>query len=110
MGFIALFLMGTYLLADAMSYWVVTPDGRYEIIYPEWSRVANPVMGWQELAMTPYDPPDGFNGFREWYPRLVPDKKPQLMAPLAGVGVYALAAGLLWWLALRRFEREGRTE
>ena len=78
---------------------------------PEWSRVANPAMAWQALAMNPEeDPPEGPYGSRKWRPRVVPDQPPRLAAPLAGVAVYGVAAGLLWLLALRRFEREGREE
>jgi hypothetical protein len=95
-----------------MSRKVTTPTGGYRIEYPTWSRVVNPVMAWQELAMTPEDPdpPRGPYGQRLWNPRILPDQTPKLLAPLAGVALYAAAAGGLWWLALRRFDREGREE
>lgn len=115
MGFVALSLIGTYLLADAMSHQVATESGTVggTIIrkeFPEWSRAINPVMGWQELAMTPDDRPVGRPEFGYPVPRLLPDHPPRLLAPLAGVILYAGAAALLWWTALRRFEREGRED
>ena len=111
-GFVALSLIGTYLLADAMSHREIVPaTGPPTRSFPEWSRVANPVMAWQSLAMNPEDdPPVGYNGSRIWDPTVFPKQKPHLTAPLAGVAAYGIAAGLLWLLALRRFEREGREE
>jgi hypothetical protein len=114
MGFVALSLIGTYLLADAMSRKVFVTQssssgsGISMTVYPEWSRVANPVMAWQELAMSPDDPPGDYNGYRRWRPRFVPDQPPNLVLPLGGAAAHGLAAAILWWLALRRFEREGR--
>jgi ABC-type transport system involved in multi-copper enzyme maturation permease subunit len=113
MGFVALSLIGTYLLADAMSQRVPmggSSGATTVTVYPDWSRALNPVMAWQELAMSPDDQPTGHNGMRPWNPRFVPDQTPNLKLPLAGVAVYGSAAALLWWLALRRFEREGREE
>ena len=116
MGFVAVSLIGTYLLADAMSRRVPvggsagTSGVAMETVYPEWSRAVNPLMAWQALAMSPEDPPGGFNGMRPWKPRWVPDEPPHLQLPLVGVGAHGLLAALLWWLALRRFEREGREE
>jgi ABC-type transport system involved in multi-copper enzyme maturation permease subunit len=116
MGFVALSLIGTYLLADAMSRRVPVSGSSGAsgaatmTVYPDWSRVANPVMAWQELAMSPDDPPGGYNGLRPWKPRWAPDQPPNLMLPLAGVAAHGLAAAVLWWLALRRFDREGREE
>jgi hypothetical protein len=111
-GFVALSLIGTYLLADAMSHRAIVPaTGPPTRSFPEWSRVANPVMAWQSLAMNSEDdPPNGDYGYRKWDPTVFPKQKPHLTAPLAGVAAYGIAAGLLWFLALRRFEREGREE
>jgi hypothetical protein len=67
-------------------------------------------MAWEELAMTPDDPPGGYNGMREWHPRVRPERWPDLRPPLAGVLLYGVLAGGLWLLAVRRFEREGREE
>jgi hypothetical protein len=110
MGYVALSTIATFLLADALSYQGSTPSGGVTKVYPTWSRVANPGMAWEELAMTPDDPPGGFNGLREWHPRVVPDRWPDLAPPLAGVILYGLTAGGLWWMAVRRFEQEGREE
>lgn len=108
-GFVALSLIGTYLLADATARKGKTPTGFTTTEYPTWSRTANPLMAWQELAMSPENPP-GWNGLPEWQLWLRPVRWPDLMPPMAGVGAYAAAAGLLWLLALRRFEREGRED
>ena len=112
MGFVALSLMGTYLLADALSHRQADPNGGPTTkVFPEWSRIANPLMAWQALAMNPEDdPPGGYMGFREWRPHVLPDQRPNLIAPLSGVLLYAASAGLLWLLAVRRFDREGREE
>lgn len=115
MGFVALSLIGTYLLADAMSHTVATEGAFRGSIhmtteYPDWSRAVNPVMAWQELAMTPADQHDRPSDLTFFIPAVLPDHPPRLMAPLAGVLLYAGAAALLWWFALRRFEREGRED
>jgi ABC-type transport system involved in multi-copper enzyme maturation permease subunit len=115
MGFTALSLIGTYLVADAASQRVLVevPGSQNKVPaheYPEWSRVVNPMMAWAELAMTPEDDERGMNGFHKWEPRWTPDRPPRLLAPLAGIAVHGFAAALLWWLALRRFEREGRED
>jgi ABC-type transport system involved in multi-copper enzyme maturation permease subunit len=108
MGSIAIFLIGTFLLADAMSHRERTPSGESRTEYPKWSRVISPVMAWQELTMSPDDPLAGSNSARGFHPRIIPDHHPRLLAPLVGVGIFGIAAGLLWLLAVRRFEREGR--
>jgi hypothetical protein len=110
MGFLALSTIATYLLADALSHREPNSSGVMTTAYPTWSRVVNPGMAWAELAMTPDDPPDGYNGYRRWRPRVMPDHWPDLVPPLAGVLLYGLAAGGLWLMAVRRFEREGREE
>jgi ABC-type transport system involved in multi-copper enzyme maturation permease subunit len=111
MGFVALSTIATFLLADALSVRVPNASGVMTTAYPTWSRVANPGMAWEELAMTPDDPPGGFNGYREWKGfQLRPDRWPDLVPPLAGVFLYGVLAGALWLLAVRRFEREGREE
>jgi ABC-type transport system involved in multi-copper enzyme maturation permease subunit len=110
MGFIALSTIATFLLADALSRKEPNDSGGVTTVYPAWSRVANPGLAWAELAMTPDDPPTGYNGSRNWWPRFFPDQWPDLVAPLAGVLLYGLAAGGLWLLAVRRFEREGREQ
>jgi hypothetical protein len=109
MGFVALSLIGTFLLADAMSRpaRAGTMSSQVINIYPEWSEIVNPVMAWEVLAMTPRETATG-SAF--WQLSLFPDHTPQLLAPLASIVLYAVAAGLLWWLALRRFEREGRED
>jgi ABC-type transport system involved in multi-copper enzyme maturation permease subunit len=111
MGFVAMSLIGTYLLADAMALNVKRDNGAPIKEFPEWSRAANPVMAWQELAMSPDDAADGSYGNRKWrILPIVPDSPPRLQYPLCGVAVYCVASALLWWLALRRFEREGRED
>ena len=111
MGFVALSLIGTYLLADATSVRERDTTTTQPVVivqtFPDWSRVVNPVMAWEALAMTPKETG---NDSGQWNPLFLPDHPPRLMAPLAGVVLYAAAAALLWWLALRRFEREGREE
>jgi len=78
--------------------------------YPDWSQAVNPVMAWQELAMSPVDQRDRPSELSFFVPVVLPEHPPRLTAPLTGVLLYAGAAALLWWFALRRFEREGREE
>jgi ABC-type transport system involved in multi-copper enzyme maturation permease subunit len=111
MGFVALSMIGTYLLADAMSNTVGSSSGAAVKVYPTWSRVVNPVMAWQELAMSPHDPPGRYNGLREGGFHFMPNRPtPAIVAALGGVLLYVAAAGVLWLRAVRRFEREGREE
>ena len=104
---ISLSLIGTFLLADALSHRDANSFGGTRIVYPEWSRAMNPIMGWQSLAMTPEEKPV-YVGKQEKYLRLVPDQWPRLLNPLAGVALYGALAWLCWVLALRTFEKEGR--
>ena len=60
---------------------------------PDWSRVVNPMMAWQEMAMTPDDPPGGYNGMRKGKPRLVPDEPPRLLFPLGRTVAASVAPG-----------------
>ncbi len=100
-------LAGTYLLADASSHPAANSIGGTRIVYPEWSRVANPIMGWQSLAMTPEENSKSMSN-QEYRFRFIPDVWPRLLNPLAGVALYGALAWLGWVLALRTFEREGR--
>jgi ABC-type transport system involved in multi-copper enzyme maturation permease subunit len=109
-GIVAFVLIGTFLLADAMSQRVPTPSGGLAKEFPDWSCVVNPALTWRELAMTPDYLPDGHNGLRKWKLRALPDNPPRLLAPVTGVLLFAFASGGLWLLALRRFDREGRDE
>lgn len=111
MGFSSLFLIGSFLFADAMSIRVQTKNGGAKTEYPEWSRLANPLMGWQRLTMSSDEESLGHiqvDGKWPFRVRLLPEQPPKLLAPLAGVGIYSLLAGGFWYLALRRFESEGR--
>jgi ABC-type transport system involved in multi-copper enzyme maturation permease subunit len=110
MGLVAFLLIGTYLLADAMSRRVPNPSGGIVKEFPDWSRILNPAMAGQELAMTSDEPPRLVDGYRDWNVRVLPDRTPRLLAPLAGVLLYTIASSVLWLLALRRFDREGRDE
>jgi hypothetical protein len=114
MGFVALLLMATYLLADASAERVRPGTGSTESgkLFPAWSRVINPAMAWQALAMTPEEQPRSKYAHREWEWRfrVFPDRRHDLMPALAGACLYGLGAGVLWLLARRRFEREGRNE
>jgi len=112
-GFVALLLMATYLLADASAERVRPVPGVSESgkRFPAWSRVINPAMAWQTLAMTPEEPPRSpYRQYREWEWRfrVFPDREDDLMPALGGVGLYGVGAGVLWLLARRRFNREGR--
>jgi ABC-type transport system involved in multi-copper enzyme maturation permease subunit len=110
MGLVASILIGTYLLADATSQRVLIPSGGIAKEFPSWSRVVNPAMAWQDLAMTPEDPNQGQSAVREWKFRVLPDHTPRILAPLAGVLLFTIASGVLWLLALQRFKNEGREE
>lgn len=85
-------LAGTWLVADANADWIRDPvTGRTTFDRPAWVAAVNPLAAWNRLAVAP----GGFDAAR--------------VAPAAGgVVLFAGLAGLLWWSALRRFEREGR--
>jgi ABC-type transport system involved in multi-copper enzyme maturation permease subunit len=118
MGFVALSLIGTYLIADASAVRVPIPNTassragqQFRKEYPAWSRVVNPVLAWQELAMTPEETGIPTAVRFPWRLRVLPDRPPRDLVPAAGgVVLYGAAAGALGLLARRRFEREGREE
>ncbi|HVK12866.1 MAG TPA: hypothetical protein VM597_29205 [Gemmataceae bacterium] len=105
-GTVGLGLIGTFLVADASATWNYDTKERER---PEWGPVVNPALALYELSMHP-DRGPGYSTYGLHPFLVVPDKPPRLLAPLAGVTLYAAAGGLLWLLALRRFEREGRED
>lgn len=109
-GVIAFSLVGTFLLAETMSSREIDSTGQLRIVYPRWSQVVNPILGWQELAMTPeVGPKDYAIGTSSWI-RVVPLKWPDITDSLVGTALYGGLGWLLWLLSLRRFEKEGREE
>jgi len=103
-GLTAGLVVGSFLLAEANRNWV-HEGGRVD--YPGWSRVVNPLLSWGRLNFR-YDYAAGryvWGGDPETsWPLTFDDLGPAIACPL----VFALAGGLLWLAAVRRFEKEGR--
>ena len=107
-GTVGLGLIGTFLVADASATWDYDTKER---VRPAWGPIVNPALALYELSMEPeQEARYNYNSYQPHPLLLTPKEQPRLLAPLAGVTLYAAAAGLLWLLALRRFEREGREE
>lgn len=100
-------VIGTFLLAEANMAWETGSDQNLRLDYPAWTRVVNPLLAWGRLAFR-YDYSAGQyvwgRGENAW-PVGFGDVAPALLCPV----LYAAAGGLLWLLAVRRFEKEGRS-
>jgi hypothetical protein len=104
-GIMTAVVIGTFLLAEA-NVELVSEHSRIREDYPAWTRVVNPLLAWGRLAFR-YD---YFVGEYVWgrtdnWPIGAGDVLPALLCPV----LYAGIGGLLWLLAVRRFEREGRS-
>ena len=106
-GVMAGVVIGTFLLAEANAEYVPQPGMPARLDYPAWTRVLNPLLAWGRLAFR-YDYSAGEyvwgRGHDQW-PVAFADLAPALLCPV----LYAAVGGLLWLLAVRRFEREGRS-
>jgi len=106
-GLMSALLIGTFLLAEANQDFRAVPGLQYRPDYPGWSRVANPLLAWGRLAFR-YDYNSGQyvsgNDANPW-PLAIEDILPALLCPL----LFATLGGVLWTLAVRRFEKEGRS-
>lgn len=106
-GILSGLVIGTFLLAEANIDWVKEPGGPARPDYPAWTRVINPLLAWGRLVFR-YDYAAGqyvAGGTRDAWPIAFGDLGPALLCPV----LYAGVGGLLWLLAVRRFEREGRS-
>jgi ABC-type transport system involved in multi-copper enzyme maturation permease subunit len=105
-GVLAGLVIGTFLLAEA-NVSPVDRLGQIRFDYPAWTRVINPLLAWGRLALR-YDSAAGRyvwgQGDGAW-PVEFGDVAPALLCPV----LYAGAGGVLWLLAVRRFEKEGRS-
>ena len=107
-GTVGLGLIGTFLVADASAVRRVD-NGIARRERPKWGPIVNPALALYGLSMEPNQVPR-YRGTGPHDFLLVPEVPPRLAAPLAGVILYAAAAGGLWLLAMRRFDREGRED
>jgi hypothetical protein len=100
-GVFAGLVIGTFLLAEA-NVGPVDRSGQIWPDYPAWTRTINPLLAWGRLAFR-YDYSAGEyiwgHGDRAW-PIGFGDVAPALLCPV----LYAGAGGVLWLLAVRRFE------
>jgi hypothetical protein len=105
-GVFAGLVIGTFLLAEA-NVGPVERHGEIRPDYPAWTRVINPLLAWGRLAFR-YDYSAGQyvwgQGDQAW-PIEFGDVAPALLCPV----LFAAAGGVLWLLAVRRFEKEGRS-
>jgi ABC-type transport system involved in multi-copper enzyme maturation permease subunit len=106
-GVLAGLVIGTFLLAEANVGVVDRPGQMPRLDYPGWTRAVNPLLAWGRLAFR-YDYPAGRyvwgQGETAW-PVTFGDVAPALLCSV----LYAGAGGVLWLLAGRRFEKEGRS-
>ena len=106
-GVFAGLAIGTFLLAEANIGPVDRPGQSPRLDYPAWTRAINPLLAWGRLAFR-YDYSAGQyvwgQGDAAW-PVTFGDVAPALLCPV----LYAGAGGVLWLLAVRRFEKEGRS-
>jgi ABC-type transport system involved in multi-copper enzyme maturation permease subunit len=107
-GVMADVVIGTFLLAEANMELARTPTNTIRgLDYPGWTRAANPLLAWGRLAFR-YDYSNGAyvwgRGDDAW-PIGFNDLWPALLCPIA----YAALGGLSWLVAVRRFEKEGRS-
>jgi ABC-type transport system involved in multi-copper enzyme maturation permease subunit len=106
-GVMAGVVIGTFLLAEANAEYVAHGSAPPRQEYPDWTRVLNPLLAWGRLAFR-YNYSVGQyewgRGYDAW-PVGFADIAPALLCPV----LYAAVGGLLWFLAVRRFEREGRS-
>lgn len=106
-GIMAGAVIGTFVLAEANLNWVEKSDSTVRLDYPAWTRVLNPLLAWGRLTFT-YDYRAGQyvwgQGDGRW-PLSYDEVAPALFCP----AFYAAVGGLLWFAAVRRFEKEGRS-
>ncbi|HEX3146601.1 MAG TPA: ABC transporter permease subunit [Gemmataceae bacterium] len=106
-GVMAGIVIGTFLLAEANMELVQEPGQPGRLDYPAWTRTLNPLLAWGRLAFR-YDYTAGQyvwgRGYGQW-PVTFADLAPALLCPI----LYAGLGGLLWLMAVRRFEKEGRS-
>jgi hypothetical protein len=106
-GIMSGLVIGTFLLAEANMDWVTTPGLPPRADYPAWTRAVNPLLAWGRLAFR-YDYTAGEHVWgqeEDAWPVGFGDVAPALLCPV----LYAGVGGLLWLLAVRRFEKEGRS-
>ena len=106
-GIMSALVIGTFLLAEANIEVVDRPDQPPRPDYPSWTRTLNPLLAWGRLAFR-YDYSAGeyvWGHDETAWPVGFGDVAPALLCPV----LYAGVGGLLWLLAVRRFEKEGRS-
>ncbi len=106
-GIAAAATIGTFLLAHANAGFVAEPGRPPQFDYPTWGRVVNPLLAWGRLCFW-YDYRNqqyavGESG-SDWE-LTVEDVAPALGCPV----LYGLVGFILWFAAVRRFEKEGRS-
>ena len=113
---VLLLLGGTYLLAESqgpsdktinrrLGYY---DEERYQP-FPSWDRILNPVLAWNQMAFSMSGNPDRYvsSEFSEQRWGILHHFS-DLFPALYGLIFYACLAWLFWWMALDRFEREGK--
>jgi ABC-type transport system involved in multi-copper enzyme maturation permease subunit len=106
-GVMSAIVIGSFLLAEANLDVIREANGKSHAEHPAWSRVLNPLLAWGRLTFR-YDYTNGQYTVRESegaWPLSLDDVYPALFCPV----LYAGLGALFWWLAVRRFEKEGRS-
>lgn len=107
-GTVVLGLIGTFLVADAAGQFSMV-DGLPTRVRPAWGSIVNPALALNELAMS--EPPAyrHLNYGDSIHPlQFIPTRPGRVVPAIIGALVYAGIGWVLWMLALRRFEKEGR--
>jgi ABC-type transport system involved in multi-copper enzyme maturation permease subunit len=106
-GIMCALVIGTFLLAEANMDWVKEPDQSLRADYPAWTRVVNPLLAWGRLVFRYDYSKQNYSWGRSDDAWAIDfhDVAPALICPV----LYAGVGGLLWLLAVRRFEKEGRS-
>ncbi|MSR53021.1 MAG: hypothetical protein EXS09_06985 [Gemmataceae bacterium] len=105
-GTLSALIIGTFLLAEANVDFVRNEGARQREDYPAWSRVLNPLLAWGRLCFR-YDYRQGrytVDPSPDSWAITIHDVIPSLLCSV----LFATIGYLLWLLAVRRFEKEGR--
>jgi hypothetical protein len=101
-------VFGVYLPADAMAANETSSTGQMFKRYPRWSEAVHPYLLWRSAAMSQKDPGRGSPDYDSVPIRFRPSDSHDPTFAILGIALYGASAWMLWYLARRRLESEGR--